>query len=768
LELGRLRAVRAKMPSFPKGSIVVIQGLQNAAKYNGQRGKVESTSSADGKITIALFGEGFPTIRCKPENLALVHEEADDDEPPDLISSSGEESDNDVNHKPVKPPVVPPARAQPPAQPARAPPAASPRAPPAASPRVNNEKPKPAPSQRQNSKPPPPVDNDSDGPPDLVSSSGDEDEPHTHPRQANPPKAVSAPKSAGAAKAGQPAASPVPASPAAQSRQTVPPAPPAPSVIDRKQQIQQLILKKTEEGRTAFKKYEYSESCQKFLDIIGLLLKLTPAELRENQSHLTRSYTWIAESHLQQGNHVESTSNGKKAVESWKLTSDQAEFDVYMQATLCCALAAKGQQDYRAACTQLLECENSLKRRYGLVEHELLRKARLARVWSAQYVKLPSGPLVVLERTDKKENMNRKGFLMKVSTKLVIALNNGTDQVVNIGDFREIQDSGVGHSRQQGSGHSLDQIVDGMSVVIGGIDTGPDYGLEGIVVNVEENKQVEGGKMCLVMLSEDSSKLVMVPIANLLVGEVAAQAVARRAALKGFEEKIVPEAAELYEILQECRNQGMSLKRILSQIRTLHPNWEVSEKRVKKYLKELEMGGPRSDSAASGPRSDSAASGAKTRSNTEQEDEECPEEKGKECPAEKGKECLEQKEKPTESMLKMVYDYVAVTFECPVCWLEIHQENEDGTFHHDARILTVCGHSFCDSCVADFDADRKNAFQEAKKNKGRAPSWPTCPVCAAEIKVDNEKGLQTSCGVKNYKLCDVIDILHNRTRPQGP
>jgi hypothetical protein len=45
--------------------------------------------------------------------------------------------------------------------------------------------------------------------------------------------------------------------------------------------------------------------------------------------------------------------------------------------------------------------------RYGLVENELLRKARLARVWSTQYIKLPSGPLVVLERTDKKENMNR-------------------------------------------------------------------------------------------------------------------------------------------------------------------------------------------------------------------------------------------------------------------------------------------------------------------------------------------------------------------------
>ena len=214
---------------------------------------------------------------------------------------------------------------------------------------------------------------------------------------------------------------------------------------------------------------------------------------------------------------------------------------------------------------------------------------------------------------------------MKVSSKLVIALNNGTDQVVNIGDFREIQDSGMGHSRHQGAGQNLDKIVDGMSVVIGGIDTGPDYGLEGIVVNMVENKQVEGGKMCLVMLSEDTSKLVMIPIANLLVGEIATQAIARRAALKGFEEKINPDAEELYDILQECRKQGMSLKKIVTQLRTLHPNWEVSEKRVKKYLKELEMGGPRSDSAASG---------AKTKINTEKEEgEECPEPEGEKVKA---------------------------------------------------------------------------------------------------------------------------------------
>jgi hypothetical protein len=323
---------------------------------------------------------GCPTIRCKPENLVLVVHD-DEDEPPDLISSSGEESDHDNREKPVKPPVPPPARAQPPAQPARAPPVASPR--------VNNEsKPKISQSQRQNPKPSPKPDEDSDGPPELVSSSGDEEEPPPSSRQAIPPKPASAPKPAVAAKAGQPAA-PVPAPPVAQNRPTIPPAPPiVASVPDKKQQLQKLILKKTEEGRTAFQRYEYNESCQKFVDIIAELIKLTPTEIKEYQyqSHLTRSYTWAAESHLQQGNHVESTTNGKKAVvlfmlfisiqkkscflkqslsqDSWKSAPDPGDFDFYMQANLCCALAAKGQQDYKAACTQLVECETQLKRRW--------------------------------------------------------------------------------------------------------------------------------------------------------------------------------------------------------------------------------------------------------------------------------------------------------------------------------------------------------------------------------------------------------------------
>jgi len=72
-----------------------------------------------------------------------------------------------------------------------------------------------------------------------------------------------------------------------------------------------------------------------------------------------------------------------------------------------------------------------------------------------------------------------------------------------------------------------------------------------------------------------------------------------------------------------------------------------------------------------------------------------------------------------------------------------------------------------DSCVADWDKKREDAFRDAQKNKGLAPSWPKCPTCSAEIKVDDERGLRTSCGVKNYRLCDIIDILQNRTMPHG-
>jgi hypothetical protein len=68
---------------------------------------VKSTSSADGKITIELQGEGNPTIRCKPENLVLEDPD-EDDEPPDLISSSGDESDKEkpVPKKPGPPLLV--------------------------------------------------------------------------------------------------------------------------------------------------------------------------------------------------------------------------------------------------------------------------------------------------------------------------------------------------------------------------------------------------------------------------------------------------------------------------------------------------------------------------------------------------------------------------------------------------------------------------------------------------------------------------------------
>ncbi len=60
-----------------------------------------------------------------------------------------------------------------------------------------------------------------------------------------------------------------------------------------------------------------------------------------------------------------------------------------------------------------------------------------------------------------------------------------------------------------------------------------------------------------------------------------------------------------------------------------------------------------------------------------------------------------------------------------------------------------------------MDRDRAKAFRDAQ----RKTAWPSCPTCAKEIKVDNEKGLQSSCGVKNYKLCDIVDVLQGRSKP---
>ena len=195
---------------------------------------------------------------------------------------------------------------------------------------------------------------------------------------------------------------------------------------------------------------------------------------------------------------------------------------------------------------------------------------------------------------------------MKVSTQLVIALNNGTDQVVNAGDYREDHDAAPAQGCKPHGRNGWQIIVDGMTVVVGGVDTSPDFGLEGIVVNVEENKQADGGKMCLVMLNEDSSKMLMVPIANLLTGEEATAAIKRRAYLRDFNLKISPEHTDLMEALRNYPKAGHSAKRIVAELRISHPRWEVSEKRVKKCMKELDPGPKPSsssygDAAKSGP-----------------------------------------------------------------------------------------------------------------------------------------------------------------------
>ncbi len=159
--------------------------------------------------------------------------------------------------------------------------------------------------------------------------------------------------------------------------------------------------------------------------------------------------------------------------------------------------------------------------------------------------------------------------------KQVVELNNGSDQVVNPGDYV------VTDSREE-------PIFAGSSVVIGGTDSDENYGLEGVVVHLEEDKNADGGKTCLIMLKEDSSKMIQVPIACVLRGDHGQEALSRRSALRTFVAKISPSTLELKEQLCNMRSAGSSAKKILADLRVIRPEWEVSEKRIKKCIKELE------------------------------------------------------------------------------------------------------------------------------------------------------------------------------------
>jgi hypothetical protein len=46
----------------------------------------------------------------------------------------------------------------------------------------------------------------------------------------------------------------------------------------------------------------------------------------------------------------------------------------------------------------------------------------------------------------------------------------------------------------------------------------------------------------------------------------------------------------------------------------------------------------------------------------------------------------------------------------------------------------------------------------------KPPAWPKCPACSMELTAKAVDG--PSCGVKNYIMCDVIDILHGRAKPR--
>ena len=268
--------------------------------------------------------EDSSQIKCKPENLMFApdekrkvvsKDEEDSDEIPDLVASSDDDSPDDT------PPIS--TKLQPPKKPDSVPKAAPkavagtnnsaglPRS--SAQSKVSNTpvnsttsqsklpaKSVPAvnqPVSRQANPKFAAMDDDEDEPPELVSSSDDDDD-------------------AGTAKTA--AAQPIP--PRAAAKQVVPPARPVapspvtPSPAEQKRELQQFISRLMEEGRCAFMRAEYDESFRKYNEILIRLERLSDAEKRENQRHFARSYTWIAESHLQRGLYDLATTNGQKAM----------------------------------------------------------------------------------------------------------------------------------------------------------------------------------------------------------------------------------------------------------------------------------------------------------------------------------------------------------------------------------------------------------------------------------------------------------------------
>mmetsp|Transcript_60995 Transcript_60995/g.163769 ORF Transcript_60995/g.163769 Transcript_60995/m.163769 type:complete len:327 (+) Transcript_60995:1140-2120(+) len=326
---------------------------------------------------------------------------------------------------------------------------------------------------------------------------------------------------------------------------------------------------------------------------------------------------------------------------------------------------------------------------------------------------------------------------MKYNGLEVVALNNGFDQLVSKGDYRELG-SGYDASVLSGVGKKTEVISDGANVVIGGSDTSPEYGLEGIVVNVVDS--VDGGKVCMVMLNEDSSKLITVPICNLLTGDAASEGIQRRKALQELGAKVPPPSDELSRVLGEYQRRGLSLKKMLAELRQNHPLWDISEKRLKKLLSG-EVG------LAEGPAAKAAENGAGAQPQP--------------IAAEAVGAVPASFELVVESLsisrkLSDVKEYIQQSVECVLCFDSFFQGAVP-------MVLVACGHSICDECSEKMDKDRAAAFQQ--RHSSRPPKWPQCPTCRTELVAENERALRKSCVVQNFAIRHIIDLINEKAVP---
>lgn len=77
-----------------------------------------------------------------------------------------------------------------------------------------------------------------------------------------------------------------------------------------------------------------------------------------------------------------------------------------------------------------------------------------------------------------------------------------------------------------------------------------------------------------------------------------------------------------------------------------------------------------------------------------------------------------------------------------------------------ARTMTPMHFGAASRCVKnELDEKRTEAFLGFMSGREASPQWPKCPTCNFAFQVEFQEALEASCGVKNYLLCEIMDIL---------